>query len=89
MIKSQISVLEANGESLGARYGGWDDSSKPEMVEDDTVHSALTVDSAEKNAPAKEITNKILEQYTSLKEETTTLEAAIDKASEDEGLMRN
>ena len=37
----------------------------------------------------KEIMNKILERYTSLKEETTTLEATIDKAAEDEGLKRN
>ena len=84
VIKSQIRVLEASGEALGARYGGWDDASKPEVVEDDTVHSAPTVDSAEEDIPAKEITNEILEQYATLKEETSTLEAAIDKAAEEE-----
>ena len=87
VIESQIRVLVASGETLGAQYGGWDDNaakSSGDVVEDETLHSAPTLDSCDEDADEKEITNEIIEQYASLKEEISTLEAAIDKAAEEE-----
>ena len=87
VIESQIRVLVASGETLGAQYGGWDDDaakSSGRVVEDETLHSAPTLDSCDEDAGEKEITNEIIEQYFTLKKETSTLEAAIDKAAEEE-----
>ena len=87
VIESQIRVLVASGETLGAQYGGWDDNaakSSGDVVEDETLHSAPTLDSCDEDADEKEITHDIIEQYASLKEEISTLEAAIDKAAEEE-----
>jgi hypothetical protein len=83
VIKSQIHVLEASGEALGAKYGGWDDAAK-NVVEDDTLQSAPTLDSTDEDAADNAITSEILEQYTALKEETAKIEAAIDNAAEEE-----
>lgn len=79
VIESQIRVLEARGEALGAKYGGWDDTADSDVIEDDTVQSAPTLDSVD-----VEITSEILKQYSALKEEISKLEAAIDKAAEEE-----
>ena len=85
VIESQIRVLEASGKALGERYGGWEDESKcSEVVEDNTIHGAPTIDSTADETSEKEITIEILEQYSSFKEETATLEEAIDKAAEEE-----
>jgi hypothetical protein len=84
VIESQIGILEARGIALGEKYGGWNDSPKSnEVVEDDTVQSAPTFDSTD-DATDKEVTSEILEQYIVFKAEASTIEAAIDKAAEEE-----
>jgi hypothetical protein len=88
VIETQINVLKAHGKALGERYGGWE--STPQTTGGATIKTAAAEEKApsaetpDNNAAVQEITPEILEQYTGLKEETSRLEAAIDKAAEEE-----
>ena len=85
VIESRISVLEAEGKSLGDKYGGWESDD----TEDASVHSAPTFDSAEEDNAAKRVSStiidaSILEKFISLSKEIEELEAAIEKSVSDE-----
>lgn len=79
VIESQICVLEAEGKVLGDKYGGWDTSS--DVVEDSSVHSAPSFGSENEDIIIDE---SVLEKYISLRNQMKELDAAIEKAAQDE-----
>eukprot|EP00571_Detonula_confervacea_P011814 CAMPEP_0172301562 /NCGR_PEP_ID=MMETSP1058-20130122/3413_1 /TAXON_ID=83371 /ORGANISM="Detonula confervacea, Strain CCMP 353" /LENGTH=1518 /DNA_ID=CAMNT_0013011717 /DNA_START=111 /DNA_END=4667 /DNA_ORIENTATION=+ len=87
VIESQICVLEAEGRALGEKYGGWEETpSDNDIVEDASVQSAPTFDSAENenNSPEIVIDKGVLERYISLRNEMKELEGAIEEAAKKE-----
>ena len=84
VIESQIGILEAQGKSLGEKYGGWVSS------DDQSVQSAPTFDSDDgaKPDPPDEspiaIDASIVEKYESLQSEIKRLDAEIETAAENE-----
>ena len=88
VIDSQISALEAEGRSLGEKYGGWDNANEVagEDAADVSVQSAPTFSSADGEDAAESYSSKhvinasVLEKYTFLCEEIQDLEAAVEKA---------
>jgi len=83
IIESQILVLEAEGKSLGEKYGGWDSSD--DVVEDTSVQSAPTFDSADDENDSEIVIDKnVLEKYISMRNEMNELDGAIEEAAEQE-----
>ncbi|KAL7549050.1 hypothetical protein ACHAWF_012328 [Thalassiosira exigua] len=86
VIESQISILEAEGKSLGEKYGGWDTQSA-DVVEESSVQSAPTFDSASANDDDTSeivIDNALMEKYHSLMDQIKDIESAIEEAAEEE-----
>ncbi|KAL3778935.1 hypothetical protein HJC23_012393 [Cyclotella cryptica] len=86
VITSQISALEATGRALGEQYGGWDPTTPScnDEHKEDTAQTEPNILSTNEATSEKKITEEILEQYTFLRQETVKLEAAVEKAVEDE-----
>lgn len=82
VIESQICVLEAEGVSLGNKYGGWET-----VNGDDSVTSAPTFDDSEgDDDPVEDIVidEEMVNKYTTLSCEIKKLEEEIDQAATDE-----
>jgi len=83
VIESQICVLEGEGKLLGEKYGGW---ACDDVVEDSSVQSAPTFDSADGDENDSEIVidKVVLAKYINMRSEMKNLEGAIELAAEDE-----
>jgi len=79
VIESQICALEAEGVSLGNKYGGWETDSG-----NDSVTSAPTFESSEEDDEDVVIDEEIVSKYTTLSSEIKKLEEEIDQAVTDE-----
>ena len=80
VIESQIFILEAEGVSLGNKYGGWETSDDG----NDSVTSAPTFESEDEPIVDIVIDEEMVKKYTTLSSEIKSLEEEIDQAATDE-----
>ena len=83
VISSQILVLEAEMKALGEKYGGAEDASYDEFVENMSVHSGPSFESTG-DAPEPKVDASIVERYNALKTEMNDLQDAIEQAVKEE-----
>lgn len=88
VIESQICVLEAEGKALGDKYGGWEEAVlSADVVEESSVQSAPTFDSAEDSAEIT-VDEGVLTRYMLLRSKMKDIEKSIEEAAEKEEYER-